>query len=120
LSTTLFIQRLFCTSTWGLIPTPVHMRPPEPDSPSTLRVDVINGWPLFPTTLQALPLFLFILQLNSDLIVGLSSDAKACSVEILLPTMPTGTKFTQEWVCAVCICLCQAAPTTTRELLKQT
>ena len=24
----------------------VHMRPPEPD-PCPLRVDVINGWPLF-------------------------------------------------------------------------
>src|SRR6218665_594302 len=27
----------------GLTPSPVHMRPPEPDP---LRVDVINGWPL--------------------------------------------------------------------------
>src|SRR6218665_1697929 len=25
-------------------PSPVHMRPPEPD-PLPLRVDVINGWP---------------------------------------------------------------------------
>ena len=27
-------------------PPPVHMRPPEPDTPPPLRVDVINGWPL--------------------------------------------------------------------------
>src|SRR6218665_2980145 len=27
-------------------PPPVHMRPPEPD-PLPLRVDVINGWPLY-------------------------------------------------------------------------
>ena len=27
-------------------PDPVHMRPPEP-IPSPLRVDVINGWPLW-------------------------------------------------------------------------
>src|SRR6218665_1730029 len=33
------------TSTWGWTPSPVHMRPPEPD-PLPLRVDVINGWPL--------------------------------------------------------------------------
>src|SRR6218665_304157 len=30
-------------------PPPVHMRPPEPDPPYPLRVDVINGWPLIGT-----------------------------------------------------------------------
>src|SRR6218665_3553916 len=29
----------------GWTPSPVHMRPAEPDPPP-LRVDVINGWPL--------------------------------------------------------------------------
>src|SRR6218665_3661365 len=36
---------IFCVDvynyTWGLTPSPVHMRPPEPDP---LHVDVINGW----------------------------------------------------------------------------
>jgi len=31
---------------WGLTPSPVHMRPSEPDPLFPLRVDVINGWPL--------------------------------------------------------------------------
>jgi len=41
------------TSTWGLSPSPVHMRPPEPDL--LPRLDVINGWPLgliFPQTIE--------------------------------------------------------------------
>ena len=36
-------------------PSPVYMRPPEPDPP-TLRVDVINGWP--PTKLYLTLYFL--------------------------------------------------------------
>src|SRR6218665_942271 len=32
-------------------PSPVHMRPPEPD-PSPLRVVVINGWPLTPLSIS--------------------------------------------------------------------
>src|SRR6218665_2362312 len=32
-------------------PSPVHMRPPEPD-PSLLCVDVINGWPICDSQLK--------------------------------------------------------------------
>ena len=35
-----------CGRPHGAGPPPVHMRPPEPDPLPSLRVDVINGWPL--------------------------------------------------------------------------